>query len=329
MRSGTQYSEVLTQRQMAALESCLHAAHRLIETYLSFSTEVMNGLPTIFYFVRCFYAMIVLIKMHMAVTSPGSEVGKIIKPDDIRVIELLEGLWNKFMDMVKRDMLRPECKVFKIMGVLRDWFLMHKDGETNMKKEVSKAPPHGKHLHGNKGDSRLQVLSEAATAGSHSMSDNGSRTVNTDWTFDSPAYPSQRIRPMQQSNGESSGPSPGTRSSSTNTPRQSSMASNTTPTYSGYVMPGANTQQDKSHLANSNTYNTDPYISFDSASCTDNLDWTADMNLEQVLDGAFRDFDMSGDLGGWFLGDGVDAYQIPDQGSALQSGANDGGQDRW
>ena len=79
-------------------------------------------------------------------------------------------------------------------------------------------------------------------------------------------------------------------------------------------------------MANNNSFN-DPY--YNAFNGTDSIDWTAGMNLEQVLDGAFRDFDMSGDLGGWFMGDGVEAYQIPDQGSALQSGVNDGGQSRW
>jgi len=303
----------------------------MINTYLSFSTEVMSGLPTLFYFVRCFYAMIVLIKMHMAVTSPGSEVGKIIKPEDIKVTEILERIWDRFIDMSKQDMIKRDSKVFKILGVLRDWFMVHKDGEASVKeKEGTKPVPHGRRLHGNNSDSGLQVLSEAATAGSQSTADGGGRPSNSDWTFDSPYAAQHKHRHGRQSNGGSSGPSPDTLGSSANTPRQNSMASNTTPTYSGYTMPGATAQQDKTQYFNNNNNNVDTFNNmFNSAGGMDNLDWTTGMNLEQVLDGAFRDFDMSGDLGGWFMGDGVGAYQIPDQGSALQPGVNDGGQNRW
>jgi len=301
---------------MAALESCLQSAHRIIDTWCSLGLELISTLPTLFYFVRCIYAVVVLIKMHLAVTTPGSEVGKIIKPEDVRVEDCMNRLHDIFREMNKKEVLRPNPKMMMILNLLREWFQSHKAGDNQQKetRDGAHTVPYGRHLASNVGDSRLQVLSEAATAGS-----SGTQGMSQQWPYDSTsAMPYNQSKHPSASNG-SSGPSPDTYGSSVNTPRMSA----TTPTSKGYSAPAMN---EKAQAQNGN-YNNESFDNFfDPSFSVDSTDWTAGMGLEQVLDGAFRDFDISGDLGGWFMGDGVSAYQIPDQAANTN---NDSGASRW
>ena len=85
LKSVNNSSETLTQHQMAALEACRKAAHGMLDTFLSLDVETVKSLPMLIYFVRCTYALVVLIKMHVAITTPGSEIGKIMKADDVRI----------------------------------------------------------------------------------------------------------------------------------------------------------------------------------------------------------------------------------------------------
>lgn len=179
LRSGLNHSETLTQKQMAALEACLNAAHRILDTFCSFSVETISGLPSLLFFVRCSYAVIVLIKMHLAVTTPGSELRKIIKPEDIKAKENIDRLWQTFDDMAKADLSKPLQKPLKILGLLKEWFNKHKD-EDPKKEEHKKPALHGRNIHGSTGESGLQVLSEAATA------DSAQSKPNTNWTYESP-----------------------------------------------------------------------------------------------------------------------------------------------
>lgn len=296
---------------MAALESCLQSAHRIIDIWCGLGVELISTLPTLFYFVRCIYAVVVLIKMHLAVTTPGSEVGKIIKPEDVRVEDCMNRLHDIFREMSKKEVLRPNPKMMMILNLLREWFQTHKAGDAQQKENKEAAQPaFGRHLASNVGDSRLQVLSEAATAGSSNQAN------AQQWTYDSPTVlPHQHYPQSKQQNATSNGstgPSPDTYGSSV-----------TTPTFKNYSLPATS---DKTQAQNN--YTNEPFDNFfdPSLGAYDSTDWTAGMGLEQVLDGAFRDFDISGDLGGWFMGDGVSAYQIPDQAANLN---NDGGANRW
>ena len=212
LRSGIHHSETLTQKQMAALEACLNAAQRTIGNYCTFGHKALSGLPTVLFFVRVFYALIVLIKMHMAVTTPGSEVGKIIKPEDIKAEEHLDSLWSLVMAMSKHDSYRPHSKIPKILGMLRDWFTSYRDREI----EQRKPSPYGRFPHN---ESKLQVLSEAATAGSGrppSEVASKSGAPSPRWTFDSPSAG------WATTKDAGSAPSTEKYGSSTNTPRPSS-----------------------------------------------------------------------------------------------------------
>ncbi|KAF4552780.1 Fungal Zn(2)-Cys(6) binuclear cluster domain-containing protein 8 [Elsinoe fawcettii] len=345
LRSGAQHSEVLTQRQMASLEKCLKSAQKIISTYASFGFEAAGNMPTLLFFIRCAYALVVLIKMHMAVVTPGSEVAKIIKPEDVRVEEHMDLLWSLFQRMARFDGNRPHGKAFKILSVLRDWFLKHqevdKDGvpkaAATTGPSAAKPAPFGRNPHGvvgaASGNSKLQVLSEAATAGQqggHTSPSQGrdlsnaANPANQTWTVDSPTIFNVRQGESARHDSQStaSGPTAETTPSNTaTTPRQANVGYAEVVNVNGSMMPKGGS----AHGTFGQGFN-----NFFSPTGTENLDWTAGMDLDQVLEGAFRDIDASGDLGGWFFGDGVGAYQIPGDGgvSGGQQQSGMGGVDK-
>lgn len=337
LRSGSQHSEILTHRQMKSLEACLNAAHSVIATYCDFGVEAIGTTPTLFYFVRCMYALVVLIKMHLAVMTPGSEVAKIIKPENVRVIENMEKIWTLFQEMQRHPSHKAPPKAVRSLGMLRDWLVKHKDGDPPAKDTVteniqnSKNRPFGRNPHGvPQGSSKLQVLSEAATAGHDhgstlqqfsrhgSQSQQDSPSTNREgslqesaWTFDSPD-PFGRMGPHASSG------------------RTSDTTPNATPQM-GYYTGGTAGGQQQQPLAQSesgkahNGFYTDMFGASTGMmpSAGESNDWAAGMDLDQLLNGAFEGFDASGDMGGWFLGDGIGAYQLPADGVAPTGNGSD------
>lgn len=333
LRSGLNISETLTQKQMAALEACLRAAHRIIDAYSSFGLETLANLPTLLFFVRVVYALVVLIKMHLAVSTPNSEIGKIMRPEDLKVEYYIEKLWTTFTALAAKDTTSPHYKIIKILAVLREWHYQHKDKDGKSKEDVpaSKATPYGRNPHSSGTDSKLQVLSEAATAG-HEQSASWNKgkskglyppAATPDWTFDSPAMFSQgsKIGAANQAAHMYMG---GGGVSNSDTPGQQSLSN-----VSSYTAPTSTTSMyPQSGDGSGQDYNNDSFGNLLPPGA-DDFDWTANMDLEQVLDGAFRDFDMSGDLGGWFMGDGVGVYQIPGEGAILGNGNNGSNENAW
>jgi len=127
LKSVSNTSDTLSQNQMAALEACLKAAHGILSTMLSYEMSTVKSLPMLLFFVRCVYAIVILIKMHVAVCTPNSELGKMMKPDDLRVDYYLDRLINLFAYVSKDgEDFKPHPKILHILSVLKEWFNHHK-----------------------------------------------------------------------------------------------------------------------------------------------------------------------------------------------------------
>ncbi|CAK4034356.1 hypothetical protein DOTSEDRAFT_169698 [Lecanosticta acicola] len=127
LKSVNNSSETLTQHQMAALEACRKSAHGILDTFLSMEVETVKALPMLIYFVRCTYALVILIKMHVAITTPGSEISKIMSVRDVRVDFYVDGLISMFGHVANEQEFRPHPKILRILSVLRNWFGKHKE----------------------------------------------------------------------------------------------------------------------------------------------------------------------------------------------------------
>ena len=319
LQANSSYTEVLTQRQMASMEACLAHAHAAITAFCDFGAEGVAITPTLFYFVRCMYALIVLIKMHLAVTEPGSEVAKIITPEKVQVIEYMERIWTLFKEMESHMTNSPPPKAFRILSMLREWLLLRKNGNISAKEAADAAnaklaqqnsenQPHRNHFGTNCASSKLQVLSEAATAGqrangqytmpqaqSVASSRNDSIPNSNTWTFDSPDSFPRMVKAGSSTHTSDTAPS---------TPQLPWLSSN-----------------DMSLPSNQGM--------FRGTGMDENADWMAGMDLDQLLDGAFRGFDASGDMGGFLFGDGVGAYQLPTDVTAPTPAPGTGNMKGW
>lgn len=130
----------LSPNKIAAIEACLKASHGILSTVLSYNVEEVLALPLLPFFVRCVYALMILIKMHVAITTPNSELGKIIKPSDLKIEEYVIGFFRLYQEMGENRAAKPE-KLMKLLGVLSEWFMNYKDNVAREQSRSSGNPP--------------------------------------------------------------------------------------------------------------------------------------------------------------------------------------------
>ncbi|KAK4628041.1 Transcription factor pbcR [Fulvia fulva] len=188
-------SETLTQHQMAALDACRKAANGILDTMLSYNLDTVKALPMLIFFVRCTYALVILIKMHVAITTPGSEISKIMAPEDVRVDHYIDSLMGMFGSVANQQEFRPHPKILRILTVLKDWFGKHKE---NIAAQARGEPlPHPPTWNGQDlmqqadrlGQTPLHMLSQVATANRQSdqqPQQGEDQGRGEGWTFNTP-----------------------------------------------------------------------------------------------------------------------------------------------
>ena len=184
LKSVNNTSEKLTQNQIAALEACRHAAHGILDGMLAFDTETTKALPMLLFFVRCTYAIVVLIKMHVAVTTPGSEISKMMTAEDIDVDRYLDGLINMFTNVPADQDFRPHPKILRILSVLRDWFTKHKENVAAQAR--GDAPVQQQSDHHGQTQTPLDLLAQTATESNKGQSGQAQGGSGQSWTFNTP-----------------------------------------------------------------------------------------------------------------------------------------------
>ncbi|TLD10734.1 hypothetical protein PgNI_06243 [Pyricularia grisea] len=111
----------LTPAHVSSLSACLAAVDGIFDTFSSMTPEDVCCLP-VFNFVRVAYATVLLIKMYFAVSAPGSELGKVIDKEEIRVEAHLAQLLDKFRLAAAGNRSRPAAKFHIVIAMLRSWF---------------------------------------------------------------------------------------------------------------------------------------------------------------------------------------------------------------
>jgi len=120
--------DLLTPAHISALSVCLTSIDGIFETFLRFDVEVIRCLP-IAHFVRVAYAVVVLIKMYFAATTPNSELGKVINKDNMKVEQYLDGLVDIFRATAADEKSRPASKFLMVLIMLKTWFHRQRDGK--------------------------------------------------------------------------------------------------------------------------------------------------------------------------------------------------------
>jgi RalA-binding protein 1 len=121
IRDGIVNSEVLSAAHINALSSCLSAIEGIFETFLALDVTSTRCLP-VFNFVRVAYAVVILLKMYFSASSADSELGRVIRKEDMRVHYYLDAMLEKFRATAADDKCRPAAKFLVVLAMFRSWF---------------------------------------------------------------------------------------------------------------------------------------------------------------------------------------------------------------
>lgn len=121
LKDGIVNSEPLSAAHINALSACLTAIDGIFNTFLSMDVLSIRCLP-VFNFMRVAYGVVILIKMYFSASSPGSEMGRVIHKDNMRVEYYLEALLDKFRATAADNKCRPAAKFLVVLAMLRSWF---------------------------------------------------------------------------------------------------------------------------------------------------------------------------------------------------------------
>ncbi|KAF2815915.1 uncharacterized protein BDZ99DRAFT_125563 [Mytilinidion resinicola] len=157
-----------------ALSECLTATHGILDTILGVPLDTLLTLPVLFC-VRAIYAIVCLMKMWVAVSSPGN-MSSVVKKEDLKIEAYTEELVKMFMSIVASDAQSPHGKFYYVARRLQDKFVQIRGGtakgnmdvqsETSREEQLSTIAPelrsHPSHSRAPANPTPLHLLSEAA-----------------------------------------------------------------------------------------------------------------------------------------------------------------------
>lgn len=111
-----------TKSHISMLHNIVVAAHGLLDTFLGLSVSDMLALPPHIYGGRVIYAVIILIKIHTAITMPGTGCQSFICSEDLRLEVYLETLECISRALLAKDERSALSRAFLIISQLKDWF---------------------------------------------------------------------------------------------------------------------------------------------------------------------------------------------------------------
>lgn len=121
-------ADMATPVHVDALTTCLSSIHDVFNIFLSFDHSLVNCLPTIF-MVRTSYASVALIKLLSAASAPGSRLGQVFNPSDLKVDYYLDRVISHLKAAGDQNGGRTPSKFSLVLGMLKNWFLKRKDGK--------------------------------------------------------------------------------------------------------------------------------------------------------------------------------------------------------
>ncbi|KAL9615382.1 MAG: hypothetical protein Q9167_000210 [Letrouitia subvulpina] len=133
---STAPAEILTSAHIGALTTCLTSIHGLFDTFLELTTADIRTMP-VFYFARVTHATVLLIKMYFAAASSGSELGKVISSDDMRVDHYLSRIRALLQAGTAEGKCQPARSFQMVIIMLQTWFERQREGKDNCSDEVA------------------------------------------------------------------------------------------------------------------------------------------------------------------------------------------------
>lgn len=208
---------MLTEAHISALSTCLTSIDIIFDTFLAMDVNMIRALP-VMHVVRIAYAVVVLIKMYFAATTPGSEFGKVIDPDNMKVEQYLDALLQKYKEITFEEKSRSGSKFLMVLVMLKTCLHRQKaasasgksgpgstaDGamgnaQQQQQDETTASKPdqqaQGQKQDYNSSNTPLQLLSEVATGGA---SNTGTPSVDARFETRTPQMPWGNMDAVQQ-----------------------------------------------------------------------------------------------------------------------------------
>jgi hypothetical protein len=114
------FPDVGTARLDSVIVS-LTSAHSLLDVLLQRPAKSLRVLP-IFVYIRVIYCVFILLKIFFTCSAPGSELGKVLRPDAIKVEHYLSRLISHMQDATSGESCRPVAKICAVFIKFRAWF---------------------------------------------------------------------------------------------------------------------------------------------------------------------------------------------------------------
>jgi hypothetical protein len=99
----------------------LTSAHSLLDVLLQQPPKYLRVLPT-FLYIRVVYSVFILLKIFFICSAPGSELGKVLQPDAIKVEHYLSRLVSHMQDVTSDENCRIAAKFYAVFFKFRTWF---------------------------------------------------------------------------------------------------------------------------------------------------------------------------------------------------------------
>lgn len=99
----------------------LTSAHSLLDVLLQRPAKYLRVLPT-FLYIRVVYCVFILLKIFFICSAPGSELGKVLQPDAIKVEQYLSRLVSHMQDAISDENCRMAAKFCAVFFKFGTWF---------------------------------------------------------------------------------------------------------------------------------------------------------------------------------------------------------------
>ncbi|KKF96348.1 Phosphoinositide polyphosphatase (Sac family) [Ceratocystis platani] len=113
-------SNPLTASHIACISALLRSVTSLFDVFLSIDINKVRCLP-VYNFVRVSYAMVILVKIHMLSSIPGSEASRLFPREAVKMEFYADQLVEKFRAAVQGNRSRPAAKFLVVLSLLRRW----------------------------------------------------------------------------------------------------------------------------------------------------------------------------------------------------------------
>jgi len=129
--------EINTTDPIPLLTICLHSIHRIFDAFLSVDPIKLRIFPCLV-FVRILYAGIALLKLSSIAMAPGSPLGSVFSPDDLKVEEYLEKMVIALAKTSDHGKYRFTGEFWEQVSMMRLWWL--KNGSSRLPPKESQIP---------------------------------------------------------------------------------------------------------------------------------------------------------------------------------------------